>query len=156
MPIKEAWFVLERSEALASLLLGSRSDIYIRSERKTDEGIDFIVQLAPADPMTTRWFMVQVKGTLTSDKSLWMENAKQLFSVNNKQLYCPVCLFIIDVRTNNAEYSWIAEPLVQGDKAVLQFHQTGDFQPLNESVVDEIVKRVHGWYDVLPQQLLPQ
>ena len=38
----EPWFVAERSEALAGVLLTSRKDVRIRDERKHDSGLDFL------------------------------------------------------------------------------------------------------------------
>ena len=40
---REPWFVEERSEALAGLLLTSRKDVRVRDERKHESGLDFLV-----------------------------------------------------------------------------------------------------------------
>ena len=40
------WFITERSEALASLMLTSRSDVTVESENKKDDGVDFVKRRA--------------------------------------------------------------------------------------------------------------
>ncbi len=37
------WFITERSEALASLILTSRIDLSVRSKNPQDDGVDFVV-----------------------------------------------------------------------------------------------------------------
>ena len=41
----EPWFVAERSEALAGVLLTSRKDVRVRDERRHDRGLEFLVEL---------------------------------------------------------------------------------------------------------------
>jgi hypothetical protein len=68
-----------RSEALAGVLLTSRKDLSVRSERKHDDGLDFLVEIDTDDPLSTQRFVVQVKGTLSSDLNEWMQDVKPLF-----------------------------------------------------------------------------
>ena len=75
----EPWFVAERSEALAGVLLTSRKDVRIRSERKDDSGLDLIVEICTGDTLSTQQFVVQVKGTTSSDSKDWMQGVKHLF-----------------------------------------------------------------------------
>jgi Domain of unknown function (DUF4365) len=63
----EPWFVAERSEALAGVLLTSRKDVRVRDERKDDRGLDFVVEIDTGDPLSTQLFVVQVKGVTSSD-----------------------------------------------------------------------------------------
>ena len=56
----EPWFVTERSEALAGLLLTSRKDVRVRDERKHESGLDFLVEIDTDDPLSTQLFVVQV------------------------------------------------------------------------------------------------
>ncbi|MCI0702277.1 MAG: DUF4365 domain-containing protein [Planctomycetia bacterium] len=152
---KEPWFVADRSEALAGLLLTSRNDVRVRSEQKQDDGADFFLEINKGEDLSTRLFVVQVKGTASTDQTDWTKTAKQLFRPAGSQIYLPACVFVINVRDNRAAYAWLAEPLVQEKSAKLQFHETGSFHDLNESAVNEIVDRVNAWYDALPHQLQP-
>ncbi|SIO58309.1 protein of unknown function [Singulisphaera sp. GP187] len=151
----EPWFVAERSEALAGLLLTSRKDVRIRQERKLDTGLDFIVEIATDDPLSIQQFVVQVKGTTSSNPSDWMQDVKQLFRGPGSPVYLPVCAFVVNVRDNKAVYAWVAEPLVEANGVKLQFHEQGDFQPLDTAAVGEIIDRVKAWYEALPRQLTP-
>jgi len=149
----EPWFVTERSEALAGLLLTSRKDVSIRHERKLDTGLDFVVEIETGDPLSMRQFVVQVKGTMSSDPNDWMRSVKQLFRGPGSRIYLPVCVFVVNVRDNKAVYAWVAEPLVVPDGAKLRFHEQGAFHPLDPTAVSGIIDRVNAWYEALPKQL---
>ena len=109
----EPWFVEERSEALAGVLLSSRKDVRARVERKHDSGLDFLVEISTGDPLSTQLFVVQVKGTTSSDPNDWMQDVKQLFRGTGSPIYLPVCVFVVNVRDNKAFYAWVAEPQVE-------------------------------------------
>jgi hypothetical protein len=151
----EPWFIAERSEALAGLLLTSRDDVHIRNERQRDGGLDFVVEIDSDDPLSRQQFVVQVKGTLSSDPGVWMRDVTPLFRRPGSPIYLPVCVFVVNVRTNKAVYAWVAEPLVEPTGAKLQFHEQGQFHPLDPAVVGQIIDRVRAWYEALPSQLAP-
>jgi len=152
---KEPWFVADRSEALAGLLLTSRGDVRVRKERKHDDGVDFLVELGTGETLSNRLLVVQVKGTTSSNPKDWMKAVKQLFPAKGSSIYLPTCVFVINVRDNRASYAWLAEPLVEAQGAKLRFHENGSFHDLNPLAVNEIIDRINAWYDVLPQQLIP-
>ena len=151
----EPWFVVERSEALAGVLLTSREDVHVRDERKHDGGMDFLVEIDTGDPLSTQLFVVQVKGTTSSDPDDWMQDVQPLFRGRSRPISLPVCVFVVNVRENKAFYAWVAEPQVEAKGATLRFHETGTFRPLDSAAVNEIVEQVRAWYDVLPNQLMP-
>ena len=153
---KAPWFVVERSEALAGLLLTSRNDVRIQSKKRQDDGVDFLVAVdEEGEPFSTRLFMVQVKGTTSSDKGEWLEGVEELFHPDTSSIYLPTCVFVVNVRDNRAVYAWVAEPLVEAQGAKLRFLPLGEFGDLDHAAIDEIVNRVKGWYDSLSQQLVP-
>jgi hypothetical protein len=149
--IKDPWFVLERSEALASWLLTSRKDVRVRRENMRDDGVDLLVEIDLGDRSFPNLFVVLVKGASTPDPSQWKESLNQQFTYGSKSFSVPACLFVINVRTNEAQFSWIAEPVVGEDSAELLFDTEGNFHPLNIEAVNEIVDRVRIWYEHLPQ-----
>ena len=151
----EPWFVAERSEALAGVLLTSRKDVGIRGERKHDGGLDFLVEVRTDDPLSTQLFEVQVRGTISSNPNDWMQNVQQLFRGPGSPIYLPVCVFVVNVRESRAFYAWVAEPQVEAKGATLRFHETGAFHPLDAAAISDIIDRVKAWYDVLPKQLMP-
>jgi len=151
----DPWFVAERSEALAGVLLTSRNDVRVRDERKHDNGVDFLVEIDAGDPLSAQRFVVEVKGATSSDPNVWMQNAKQLFRTPGSPIYLPVCVFLVNVRENKAFYAWVAEPQVEAKGATLRFHETGTFHTLDPAAVSDIIDRVKNWYEVLPKQLMP-
>ena len=151
----EPWFVAERSEALAGVLLTSREDVRVRTERKRDGGLDFLVEIDTGELLSTQLFVVQVKGAKSSDPGEWMPDVEPLFRGSGRTISLPVCVFVVDVRENRAFYAWVAEPRVEAKGATLRIHETGTFHPLDPAVVGEIVDRVKAWYQALPKQLMP-
>jgi hypothetical protein len=117
--------------------------------------VDFLVEAGKGEELSTRIFVVQVKGTAASNPADWMENVKPLFRADRSSVFLPACVFVVNVRDNRAYYAWVAEPQVQSKGATLRFHETGDFHDLDRAAVNEIVDRVKAWYDVLPKQLMP-
>jgi len=150
---KSPWFVVERSEALASWLLTSRKDVRVRNEKKNDDGVDLLVEIDLGVHSFPNLFVVLVKGTLSSDTAQWNDTLSQQFPNGSGSFSLPACLFVVNVRTNEAQYSWIAEPVVDKDTAELHFDTDGHFQPLNIDAVNEIVDRVRVWYERLPNHL---
>ncbi|OJW12337.1 MAG: hypothetical protein BGO49_21005 [Planctomycetales bacterium 71-10] len=151
----EPWFVAERSEAVAGLLLTSREDVRVRHEPAQGGGSDFLVEIGADGRPSTRIFMVQVKGTTSPDPDDWRREVRQLFPAPGRPFYLPTCVFVVNVRDNKAFYAWAAEPLADANSATLRFHETGTFRPLDPAAVGEIIDRVEAWYQALPKQLVP-
>ena len=151
---KDPWFVLERSGALAALLLTNQRDVEVVSRREKDDGVDLVVGIDGRISPPTRLFVVQVKGTVSSNTAEWGQSVKQLFRTGGEQIYLPTCVFLVNVRDNQAQYSWIAEPIAGADRATLKFHQAPIFEELSDASVAEIIRRVKAYYDVMPKQLL--
>lgn len=150
----EPWFVAERSEALAGVLLTSHEDVRVRDERTRDGGLDFLVEIDTGDLLSTQLFVVQVKGTMSSDPNDWMPDVEPLFRGRGRKISLPLCVFVVDVRENRAFYAWVAEPQVEAKGATLRFHESGTFHPLDPAAVGDIVNRVKSWYEALPSQLV--
>jgi hypothetical protein len=152
---KDPWFVIERSDALAALLLTNQKDVEVVFQRKKDDGVDLFVGLDNRTSPPTRLFVVQVKGTVSADPADWMQNVNHLFRNGGGQLYLPTCVFVVNVRDNTIQYAWIAEPVSEMSRATLKFHQDPKFHDLNDSAVTEIISQVKAYYEEMPKQLLP-
>jgi len=152
---KDAWFLADRSEALAGLLLTSRNDLQVHNEKKKDTGVDFLVSVKEGDAPSTQYFVVQVTGTTSSDKNDWLKGVNDNFKSSNSY-YLPACIFVVNVKDNNVVYSWLAEPTVVNQGVKLQLKPPGDFHELNAAGVDDIVGRVKSWYAAMPRQTVPQ
>jgi hypothetical protein len=151
---KEPWYVLDRSEALAGLLLTSRQDVRVVSEQKKDDGVDFLVEVGAHEGPPSQLLVVQVKGTSTSDWKEWLVGAQNLFTPGPPPSYLPACIFLVNVRENQLLYAWLAEPVIEKETARLRLLPKTDFRALDEAAVGEIVQRVNAWYDVLHKQLV--
>lgn len=153
---KEPWFVLERSEALAGLLLTSRPDVHVHQEHKRDDGVDFWVGIGTGSTVSDMPFVVQVKGTTSSDPSEWMQNVKNIFpGIENRPRYLPACVFVVNVKDNRSSFAWVAEPRVEPDGAKLVFRRDPEFHLLDTAAVTDIVERVRAYYAALPVRYLP-
>ena len=150
----QPWFVVERSEALAGLLLTARPNVHVRGPRKGG-GVDFLVEIDADDPPVTRIFLVEVKGTMSPDRGEWERLVVPLYRPDRAAGSLPACVFVINVRDDRAGYAWLTEPIVQAQGASLKRHDHPTFQPLDAAAVDEIVGRVTAWYDALTRQLQP-
>jgi hypothetical protein len=138
------WFIRERSEALAALYLTSREDVSIHSEKKQADGVDFYVALDDDGSTPTKLFVVQVRGTLSSNKRDWTKTVKELF--RRGPFYLPVCVFVINVQKNDAVFAWVAEPRIEKDSVSLDLFEQPDFMTLDQEATDQIIDRVRAWY----------
>ena len=152
---REPWFVEERSEALAGVLLTSRKDVRVRDERKHESGLDFLVEIETGDPLSTQLFVVQVKGATSSDPDDWMQDVKPLFRGPGSPIYLPVCVFVVNVRENKAFYAWVAEPQVEAKGATLRFHETGYIPPARPGRGQRHHRSGEGLVPAMPNQLMP-
>ena len=85
----EPWFVAERSEALAGVLLTSRKDVRIRDERKHDSGLDFLVEIYTGDPLSTQLFVVEVKGPRRRTRTTGCRTSSSSFAGTAARFTCP-------------------------------------------------------------------
>jgi hypothetical protein len=137
------WFLAERSEALASLMLTSRPDVSVERETQHGDGVDLVVSVSESSAPATKFFVVQVRGTLSSDPKQWTGKVKPLFKQG--KLYSPACVFVVNVRSNEVAYAWLAEPRVEGNSASLSFFEEPVFHSLDEAILNKIVDGVREW-----------
>ena len=95
-----------------------------------------------------------MKGTTSSDEGQWVENVKQLYT--RGAFYLPTCVFIINVRSNETAYAWVAEQQIEDNSAKLSLDQQPHFHALDRNAVDHIVNRVREWYDAIPRSFKAQ
>lgn len=138
----ESWFVGERSENLALVLLTRYNPSLKITKADEVHGIDYLVDLAHNGQI----FGVEVKGSVgpvpSSGKSEWKK-----FVAKYKQIPFPVCIFAFDVQTDDGWYGWVREPVVDSAKnRSLLFHEKLTFAQLNDDEVAAIMKSVEKWY----------
>ena len=152
---KAPWYVVERSEALAHILLTSRPDVRIRTETKTDFGMNLLVEVGAGPDLSSRLFVVQIKGTTSSDPKDWLEDVKELFRAGESSMFWPTCVFVLDVRNNRSFYAWIAEPTIEPKSVSIQLRRPSHFHNLDPAAVDSIVDQVKAWYEAFPDTRTP-
>src|SRR4051794_23335216 len=66
----------------------------------------------------------------------------------------PVCLFFFTVRDEQAFFTWLAEPVVDGDGPKLVHHTQANCVALTEALLADVVDRVIAWYDAVESVLI--
>jgi Domain of unknown function (DUF4365) len=147
---KDAWFLEMRSEAIASLLLTSRPDVHIVEQKKTeDSGIDILINVSNENGRWERLLAVQVKGTLSVDRTEWKKIAHELYHHGSRLPFLPACAFIVNVKSRLASYVWLAKPVVEAKIPRLEFGPRDELHDLEKKSIDEIVTRVQAWYNAI-------
>lgn len=149
------WFVTERSEIMTKLLVTERPDLHVLNRREREDGADFVIGLGGTTGLDTRMFVVQVRGTTTSDPGECRRAVDHLIPGDPEAIFGPTCVFVIDVRDNRFFFAWVAAPSVEADRPVLRFPDTPTFFPLDRTALDQIVDRVTTWHAALARALQP-
>jgi hypothetical protein len=66
----------------------------------------------------------------------------------------PVCLLFFTLRQEQAFFSWLAEPVVNGGAPKLVHHQKASCVPLTDELLDRVVEQVVAWYDAVEAVLI--
>ena len=66
----------------------------------------------------------------------------------------PVCLFLITMREEQASFSWLAEPVLNGEAPKLVHHEKANCVPLTDELLGQVVEQVVAWYDAVESVLI--
>ena len=66
----------------------------------------------------------------------------------------PVCLFFFTVREEQAFFSWLAEPVVNGEGPKLVHHTQANCVELTDAFLADAVERIVAWYDAVESVLI--
>ena len=152
MATKEAWYIGQRSEALAIMYLTRRDDLIV-SRQKEEHGLDFLVTLLKDGGYSGRLFGVQVKATVSTSKLVQrdyiVEIKLDLKPVQSlAELPFPVCLFFFTLENDQGYYKWILEPVIESQhNSKLFFNKSNEFKKLNAEEISSIISVVNSWYD---------
>jgi hypothetical protein len=164
MAAEQAWYIAERSEALATLFLTRRNDLEVIPAGRygRSAGYDLLVRLKPDDAPVDMTFGIEVKGVRSEKR-----RGKSSFLVNYARgeifdIGLPICVFLFAVDDEQGYYRWLFEPVISPHgKAELRFgldvtpddparHEQvsirSDFEPLTGLAIDVIIERVKHWY----------
>jgi hypothetical protein len=114
MPIEQPWYVAERGESLATVLLTRVSGVRVEKADRT-LGLDLVVLVQLAGRSSTSRFGVEVKSTLRSKEWVRLDGSipkKMLNPVlkNADRFLLPIALMIMNVRSQDAWFTWIKSP----------------------------------------------
>ncbi len=146
----------ERVRALATIVLTRRDDLAV-FETKKDTGLDFHVYIEREDKPMRLMFGVLLRGVPSpvspghANKVLGPTMGE--FQGMRKFTY-PVCLFLFTMREEQAFFSWLAEPVVNGDVPKLVHHANANCIELTNEKLEEIVEIIVSWYDSVESLLI--
>jgi hypothetical protein len=153
MATKEAWYIGQRSEALAIMYLTRRDDLIISRQKEKDRGLDFLVTLLKDGGYSGRLFGVQVKATVSTPKLVQRDDIIEIKSAlkplqSLAELPFPVCLFFFTLENDQGYYKWILDPVLEGQSnSKLFFNKSNEFKKLNDDAIGNIISIVNRWYD---------
>jgi hypothetical protein len=149
-------FLAEQIRALATIILTRRGDLTI-VDTKRDTGLDFHVTIEREDKPMRLTFGVLLRGVLSS---LTSGNANKMlgptmgqFRGMRKFTY-PVCLLFFALKDEQAFFSWLAEPVVNGTGPKLVHHEKANCTLLNDELVEQVVEQIVAWYDAVETVLI--
>ncbi|HUY87602.1 MAG TPA: hypothetical protein VMV10_02595 [Pirellulales bacterium] len=147
---ERARFTEMRARALTNVLLSGREDLLVQDQSGFDYGIDYLVTLL-SDKPGLRQFAVELRATyspVTADTAnKVLEPALQGMARFGPFPY-PTTLFYFTMMEPQSWYTWVMEPAERSDGTMaLEMREKADSRPLNEETLDDIIARVHRWYD---------
>lgn len=150
MNTAEPWYLGQRAEALAMVLLTARDDLRIRQVNDA-HGLDLVVELIQDGRATGRVLGIQLLARVEPvdipDGSADIPDIAVLDTLRNT---FPVCGFLFTMRDEHAYYYWLSEPVIaeeQGPK--LRQPSTVTLRPLNRESLGELLQAVNRWYEAL-------
>jgi hypothetical protein len=146
----------ERVRALATIVLTRRGDLSV-VETKKDTDLDFHVYIDREDKPMRLMFGVLLRGV---PSPVTIDHANKIlgptmgqFQGMRKFTY-PVCLFFFTMREEQAFFSWLAEPVVNGSMPKLVHRDTANCVELTNERLDQAVDAIVAWYDSVEAVLI--
>jgi hypothetical protein len=137
-----------RAAALASMYLTRRKGSSVQ-ELESNAGVDLVATLAPRKKGGLRQLGVALRYAL---ETVTVAQANKVLRPtwpvpDHGPFPIPVVLFYFTMRENGAWYSWVAEPVVEDEKAKLSLRPEPDCRPLTDDTLEELLDRAEAWYD---------
>ncbi len=140
----------------ANVVLSRRDDLRV-VEAKEETGLELLVYVDREDKPMRLIFGVLLRG---SPSPTTPEQANQVlvptmgYFQGLRKFTHPVCLFFFTVREEQAFFSWLAEPVVNGDGPKLVHHTKAHCVELSDALLGDVVDRVVAWYDAVEAVLI--
>jgi hypothetical protein len=149
-------FLGERARALATIVLTRRDDLLV-VETKKDTGLDLHVFIDREDKPMRLMFGVLLRGVpspVTIDHANRVLGPTMGHFQGMRKFTYPVCLFFFTMREEQAFFSWLAEPVVNGGMPKLVHHDKANCVELTTEHLDHVVDAIVAWYDAVETVLI--
>lgn len=155
MATSKAWFVEQRAENLAIVLL-TRFPVVVTRE-PDDRGLDLRVLLDAPKP-GLREFGVEVKGTtqlrqLVDERNNLRRTALRASQRAVQDCPFPVALMVFDVATDAGLFGWLLAPVIREGKAGLAKPEPLSLDSATNERIAEALSEVRAWYDARPWRI---
>jgi hypothetical protein len=140
----------------ANVILTRRDDLLV-VETREQTGLDLHVYVDREDKPMRLVFGVLLRGVpspMTAEQANKVLVPTMGFFQGLRKFTYPVCLFFFTVREEQAFFSWLAEPVVNGDGPKLIHHTQANCVELTDAVLADVVDRVVAWYDAVASVLI--
>ena len=149
-------FLADRVRSLATVLLTRRGDLSI-AETKRDTGLDLHVTIDREDNPMRLVFGILLRGVYSpatpEHANVVLGPTMGQFRGMRKFTY-PVCLFFFTTKTDQAFFSWLAEPVVEKGGPKLVHRAEADCHELTDDLLDRAVMQIIAWYDSIASVLI--
>ncbi len=140
----------------ANVILTRRDDLRV-VETKEQTGLDMHVYVEREEKPMRLVFGVLLRGvsspTTAEQANKVLGPTMGTFQGLRKFTY-PVCLFFFTVREEQAFFSWLAEPVVNGDGPKLVHHTQANCVELTDDLLGVVIDSVVKWYDAVGSVLI--
>jgi hypothetical protein len=140
----------------ANVILTRRGDLRV-VETKEQTGLDMHVYVDREDKPMRLVFGMLLRGVpspTTADQANKVLVPTMGFFQGLRKFTYPVCLFFFTVREEQAFFTWLAEPVVNGDGPKLVHHTQANCDELTDGLLADVVDRVVAWYDAVESVLI--
>jgi rubrerythrin len=145
-------FIGERVKDLAVMYLTRRSDLELKWQDSSDEWVDCIVEIKGKEKPARRLFGVELSGTMspvTDEHANKVLYPKMQSMLRRGKFPFPVCLLYFTMANNEGRFAWVAEPVLESAKPVLEYHEQADTKKLDKVELDKIVGKINNWFDAM-------
>lgn len=153
MDTQQAWYIGQRTEAMAVEHLTRRSDLEVVKAPSAEMGLDFLVTLHKDGKSSGRIFGVVAKALMSqelpssSNGTLHLPDSR-LNVTAFEDFPFPVCVFCFILDSDYGYYRWVSKPEIEAEhQAKLSLNADVDLKKLTNEEIASIVANVNTWYD---------
>ncbi len=156
MTSSEAWFVGDRAENLAIVLL-TRFPVSVRRETDNHQGLDLRVVVDPDKP-GFREFGIEIKGATRISQLVDQHHRVRAAAIRAsrqvlKDCPFPVALMMFDVTRDEGFFGWLLAPVVSGAQAGLTEVDPVSVEPATNETIAHALSQIRDWYKAGPWRI---